>query len=283
MLHDSRFPAWSTTLVAMDPGQSTVRYYDTRRTRAWHFLGLGALVVSVVAAAAWFGPDLLRAEEPAPVGIVTVDGEFDEQAAQAGAQPVITAADPSDDTIDATSMAMVGDSITAGSTDAIRYTLTAHGFTTMDIDGVTSRRIMEGDGKSGRPLSGVATLYDMLGNPDIDADVWVVALGTNDIGQYDDPEQYRGLIGAVLAMLPDDEPLVWVNAFRSDRVQASREFNVVLLDEVARRDHSVVASWYDQASRDSETEVLQDDGVHPNQHGRVVFSALVAEGIAAVT
>jgi lysophospholipase L1-like esterase len=266
----------------MDSGQPTVRYYDARRTRPWHFAGLGMLL-AVAAVAAWFGADLLRAEEPAAVGIVTVDGEFDEQAAQAGAQPVITAADPADDRIDATSMAMVGDSLTAGSSDAIRYTLTAHGMTTMDIDGVTSRRIVEGDGKGGRPLSGVATLYGMLGDPDIHPDVWVVALGTNDIGQYDDPQQYRDLIRTVLDMLPDDVPLVWVNAFRADRAQASSEFNLVLLDEVGKRDRSVVASWFDQASRDDETQVLQGDGVHPNQHGRVVFSALVAEGIAAVT
>ena len=266
----------------MDPGQPTVRYYDARRTRPWHFIGLGAVVV-VVAAAAWFGTALLRAEEPRSVGIVTVDGDFDEQAAEVGATPVITAADPAGDRIDATSMAMVGDSITAGSADAIRYTLAAHGFTTMDIDGATSRRILEGDGKGGRPLSGVATLYGMLADPDIDPDVWVVALGTNDIGQYDDPEQYRELIRTVLAMLPDDVPLVWVNAFRADKPEASTEFDQVLLDEVGRRDHSVVASWYDQASRADETEVLQDDGVHPSQHGRVVFSALVAEGIAAVT
>jgi lysophospholipase L1-like esterase len=241
------------------------------------------MLLAVAVVGAWFGTDLLRAEETGTVGIVTVDGEFDEQAAEAGAQPIITAPDPGDDRIDATSMAMVGDSITAGSTDAIRYTLTAHGFTTMDIDGVTSRRILEGDGKGGRPLSGVATLYSMLGNPDIDPDVWVVALGTNDIGQFDDPEQYRDLIRTVLDMLPDDVPLVWVDAFRADRVQASTQFNMVLVDEVGKRDRSVVASWSDQASRDDDTNVLQDDGVHPNQHGRVVFAALVAEGLAAVT
>lgn len=281
MLHDGRFAGLSTTLGGMNPGQPTVRYYDARRTRPWHFVGLGMLL-AVASVAAWFGTDLLRAEEPGQVGIVTVDGEFDEQAAEAGAQPVITAADGGD-RIDATSMAMVGDSITAGSTDAIRYTLAAHGFTQMDIDGVTSRRVLEGDGKGGRPLSGVATLYGMLGDPDIQPDVWVVALGTNDIGQYDESQQYRDLIRTVLDMVPDDVPLVWVNGFRADRAQASIEFNLVLLDEVARRDNSVVASWYDQASRDDETKVLQADGVHPNQHGRVVFSALVAEGIAAVT
>lgn len=266
----------------MEPTRPTVRYYDTRRSRPWYFIVL-AVVVAGAAVAAWFGTDLLHAQAPSARGVVTVDGGFDEQAAEAGAQPVITIGDPADDTIDATSMAMVGDSITAGSADAIRYTLAANGFTAMDIDGVTSRRISEGDGKGGTPLSGVATLYGMLGDPAVTPDVWVIALGTNDVGQYSDPEDYRGLIDTVLKMIPDGIPLVWVDTYRADHVDAAKAFNAILVDEVGQRQDSVVASWYDQASRDSDTKVLRDDGVHPNQHGRVVFAALVAQGIAAVS
>ena len=88
--------------------------------------------------------------------------------------------------------------------------------------------------------------------------------------------------GSVVDMLPPDVPLVWVNTFRRDHADASAVFNEVLVDELSHREHSVVASWYDQASRDDETQVLRDDGVHPNEHGRVVFAALVAQAIAAV-
>jgi lysophospholipase L1-like esterase len=265
----------------MDPSQPVVRYYDARRTRPWYFIVLAVVVVGA-AVAAWFGTDLLRAEEPSSNGIVTVGGEFDEQAAEVGATPVITAADPEDDPIDATSMAMVGDSITAGSADAIRYTMAAHGFTEMTIDGEVSRRIEQGDG-NGSPTSGIRTLYAMLGDTSIHPDVWVIALGTNDIGQYDDPAEYRRIIKTVLDMVPDDMPLVWVNGYRWDKRDDSVTFNDILLEEINQRDNSVVASWYDQASRNAETKVLRDDGVHPNQHGQVVFAALVAEGIAAVT
>jgi lysophospholipase L1-like esterase len=265
----------------MDSGQPQVRYYDTRRTRPWYFVCLGVGVVAATVGV-WFGTDLLRAEGPSPRGVVTVNGVFDEQAAEAGAEPVITPADPDDDPIDATSMAMVGDSITDGSTDALRYTLAAQGFTEVTIEAQTSRRIELGDG-NGSPTSGVATLFAMLGDPDIDPDVWVIALGTNDVGQYKESEDYRRLVRLVLDMLPDDVPLVWVDTYRADRPAESEQFNEILLDEVSQRGDSVVASWHDQASRDDETEVLRDDGVHPNQHGRVVFAALVAEGIAAVT
>jgi lysophospholipase L1-like esterase len=265
----------------MDPSRPTVRYYDTRRTRPWFFVLL-AVVVAGAAVAVWFGTDMLRADGPGPRGVVTVDGGFDEKAATQGAQPIVTDADPADDPIDATSMAMVGDSITAASADAIRYTLTANGFLEMDINGEVSRRIEEGDG-NGSPLSGLRTLFAMLGDPDIKPDVWVIALGTNDVGQYKDPEDYRRLIDAVLAMLPDGVPLVWVDTYRYDQKEASITFNDLLVDELGKRDNSVVASWHDQASRNAETKVLRDDGVHPNDHGRVVFAALVAEGIAAVT
>lgn len=265
----------------MDPTRPTVRYYDARRTRPWHFVVLG-VVLGAITVGAWFGTDLLRAESPSRNGVVTVDGQLGDLGAEADAGSGITIAPPSSDRTDATSMAMVGDSITEGSTDEIRYTLAAEGFVDMDIDGLTSRRIEEGDG-TGSPLSGIRTLEGMLADESIDPDVWVVALGTNDIGQYDDPDEYRRLIRTVLDMIPDGTPLVWVDGYRADKPDESAAFDEILVQEVATRRDSVVASWHDQASRDDETEVLQDDGVHPNRHGRVVFAALVAEGIAAVT
>jgi lysophospholipase L1-like esterase len=265
----------------MDPTRPTVRYYDARRTRPWHFVVLGIVLVAGTIGA-WFGTDLLRAEAPSRNGVVTIDGQLGSLESDDDANSGITIAPPSSDRSDATAMAMVGDSITEGSTDEIRYTLAAEGFVDMDIDGLTSRRIEEGDG-SGSPLSGIRTLEGMLADEQIDPDVWVVALGTNDIGQYDDPDDYRRLIRTVLEMIPDDIPLVWVDGFRADKPEASAEFDEILVEEVSTRRDSVVASWHDQASRDAETEVLQDDGVHPNQHGRVVFAALVAEAIAAVT
>jgi lysophospholipase L1-like esterase len=280
LLHDGGFATVSTTLDGMDPSEPVVRYYDVRRPRRWLGPVLGCVVVAL-GAGAWFGTDLLRAESPQSPGVVTVSGTFDEQAAVEGAVPATTVT-PVDDRIEATTMAMVGDSITAASADAIRYTLASKGFTQMDIDGVVSRRIEEGDGKGGTPLSGIRTLYGMLGDPDVHPDVWVIALGTNDVGQYAGADDYRNLIRSVVQMLPADVPLVWVNTFRRDHADASVVFNEVLVDELSHREHSVVASWYDQASRDDETQVLRDDGVHPNEHGRVVFAALVAQAIAAV-
>ena len=123
----------------------------------------------------------------------------------------------------------------------------------------------------------------MLGDPGSTPTCGWSPSGTNDVGQYDDPEEYAELIDTVLEMLPDDVPLVWVDTYRRRPCEQTKQFNEILLDEVGQRDDSVVASWHDQASRNAETDVLRDDGVHPNEHGRVVFAALVAEGIAAVT
>ena len=128
-------------------------------------------------------------------------------------------------------MAMVGDSITEGSTDAIRYTLAAEGFVDMDIDGLTSRRIEEGDG-SGSPLSGIATLTAC----------WATRDRPRRVGRGAGHQRHRPVrrprgvpstfIRTVLEMIPDGIPLVWVDGFRADRPEASAEFDEILVDEV---------------------------------------------------
>ena len=54
---------------------------------------------------------------------------------------------------DATSVVMVGDSITQGSADEIEFTLAAGGFTDVTVDGVTSRRIEQVAGSRPSPGS----------------------------------------------------------------------------------------------------------------------------------
>src|SRR4029453_13554074 len=83
-----------------------------------------------------------------------------------------------------TSVGMIGDSITAASTDALKAVFTKAGFVHVDVDADTGRRIEEGSGKQGDPLAGTKVLAKLL-DRGVDPDVWVIALGTNDVGQYD--------------------------------------------------------------------------------------------------
>ena len=49
-----------------------------------------------------------------------------------------------------------------------------------------------------------------------DPDVWVIALGTNDIAKYASSEEYGEVVQQLLDLLPADAPLVWVDAYRDD-------------------------------------------------------------------
>lgn len=178
------------------------------------------------------------------------------------------------------SIGMVGDSITAGSLAELEYVFAAHGVVDARIDGVPSRRIDVGSG-GGTPLSGIKTLYGMLAEG-VDPDAWVIALGTNDIGQYAEEAQYAGLVDTMVDMLPDDVPLVWVDVFRPDYLDATETFNRVVRRRLERRDRSAVASWFDVASRPDQ-DVLTGDGIHPNRDGNAAFAGLVAAALATLT
>ena len=85
-------------------------------------------------------------------------------------------------------VAMVGDSITVGSTPGLEAAAEALGFE-LSIDAEVGRRMTVGSS----PESGTAAIADLLAESGV-PDLWVVALGTNDVGQYDDAE-YAAQIG----------------------------------------------------------------------------------------
>jgi len=264
-------PHWS----GMVPPDPQVRYFDARGRRRW--IAPVLMVVLLLAAAGVTGALLLRSDDAAVDSAQAPTGDL-----PAG-DPAAVASSPDsvvpDDT-EASSVAMIGDSITQGSEDALRFTFTVAGLDTIDIDGLTSRRIQLGGGK-GQPESGMQALERML-DAGIDPDVWVIALGTNDVGQYSDPEEYRRLVREVLDALPDDTPLVWVDVYRADHLDDTDVFNRILRDELDERGDATVVSWFDQASTRGD-EILRKDGVHPNKQGNALFAGIVTQGVAQVT
>ena len=50
--------------------------------------------------------------------------------------------------------------------------------------------------RQGYPLSGVKSLYTMLAKGVV-PDVWVVAIGTNDVGKYKGADEYAALIDQI--------------------------------------------------------------------------------------
>ena len=98
--------------------------------------------------------------------------------------------------------AMIGDSITFMSTDPLRAALSGIGLDVRAIDAQVGRRITVGEG--GQPYPGT-DIVEFIANSD-PPDVWVIALGTNDIGQYPDAEAFGTQVQTLLDLVPDDAP-----------------------------------------------------------------------------
>jgi len=185
------------------------------------------------------------------------------------------AAGPTDDTAPAqrlqlSSIAMVGDSITEGSSSELQAAFADMGIDDVTIDGETSRRIENGSGKNGHPLSGIRAVERLL-EDGADPSAWVIALGTNDVGGFGTPQECAELIERLLTLLPPAVPLVWVNVYRYSNVRQTRVFNEVLDDVLAERGNALVADWYSIAS-DPEVDVLRGDNLHPNDAGYTVMA-----------
>ena len=175
-----------------------------------------------------------------------------------------------------TSVGMVGDSITEGSADVLRTAFTTAGVDDVHIDGKHSRRIEVGNGNGDAPLSGIRTLYNMLAEG-VNPSAWVMELGTNDVGSYANADEYGKLIDQITAMIPN-KPLVWVNTYRKQYLDATVVFNTVVAERMQARGNAAVADWFTVASAPDQT-VLRGDHLHPNENGQLALSLLVVQAL----
>ena len=145
-------PHW-WPMAAPEPN---VRYYDTRTPpRRWAATGaLAAVVVVLAAAITWIATDGFGRDQGTATGQVGTGG-LPSGEAGSGAGDGAAVGDGGTAGLgvatDATSVAVVGDSITAGSAPAIESALRGAGVEDVRIDGKTSRRIEVGNGKGDAP------------------------------------------------------------------------------------------------------------------------------------
>jgi lysophospholipase L1-like esterase len=164
---------------------------------------------------------------------------------------------------------IIGDSITVGSEEAVVAAVEALGVEVVAVDAASGRRLVA-DGTVG---SGVDAARRVAA---VDPDVWVVALGTNDVPNLEAQEDYAVAIDRMLREVPEDVPLVWVDVYVEWDETATAAFNRVLRDRVDARGSTVVVDWAARAA----AEDLLRDGVHPTERGGLVFADLVAAGVA---
>ena len=121
-------------------------------------------------------------------------------------------------------LAMIGDSITFMSTEPLQAELSGTGLEVLAIDAQVGRRITVGE--RGQPYPGT-DIVEFIANSN-PPDVWVIALGTNDIGQYADAGEFAAQVQALLDLLPEDAPLVWVDTWDGARLDQTRLVNDTL-------------------------------------------------------
>lgn len=173
-------------------------------------------------------------------------------------------------------VAVVGDSLTVAATDEIADALSRVGVRTALIDGRESRRMTAGG--SDLP-SGVSAIEGIVGSHR--PDLWVVALGTNDVGAELGAERFRSDVRATLDAIPSDAPVVWVDVWIRDRRDDVVAANTLLHAELAgRAAPTSVVDWFSAGAIDG---VITGDGVHLTDAGQIHFAAEIAEAVVALS
>lgn len=165
-------------------------------------------------------------------------------------------------------VAMIGDSITVGSTAGLETAAGELGIQ-LTIDAEVGRRMTVGDS----PDSGVEAITEMLEEVGV-PDLWVIALGTNDVGQYSDGE-YAAQVESVLSLIPAGAPVVWIDVYVRDREDDSETFNDELTEVLDARGVASIGDWTEVADGDG----VLSDGIHPTEEGAGLFVDIVTSQI----
>lgn len=209
-------------------------------------------------------------------------GGDDDRAATAVLVPSQTGGDPGGDPGSAvgvplaerpTTVAMVGDSITVASAAEVEAALTELGLDVLLVDAQVGRRMTVGERDRLVPGADVVEYVSAVLEPEL----WVVALGTNDIGQYPEVGRVAEQVAEILGHIPDGVPVVWVDTWIRDRPDQARAVNEAIRSVVGGRAASSVVDWATHATADG---VLSGDGVHLTDGlGRIRFAEVVAAGV----
>jgi lysophospholipase L1-like esterase len=206
-----------------------------------------------------------RSSAEAPLPTIGLDGSV-------GTFDVDTAEDPTD--VD--SVVMIGDSITVGSKEPLEAELNALGFDAVVIEAQNGKRMARTAGEN--PSGASIAQFITADGEDRSNELWVVALGTNDVNQYGSSDEIAAAVNEVLDRVPDESPLIWVDTFYAGEPDGAALVNSIIEARLERRGNAVIAPWSQFASGDG---VMTSDGVHPTSAGAKVFAAVVAATAAS--
>jgi lysophospholipase L1-like esterase len=164
-------------------------------------------------------------------------------------------------------VAVVGDSLTLSAQEEITAYLTGIGIEVVEVDGAVNRRMTNG----AEPDPGIDVIEDIADATE--PELWVVALGTNDVGSAVSPDQFGADVTTLLEAIPDNAPVVWVDLWIRDRQEQIATANEVLRSALAGRPDTAVADWF---SHGDDPGLVAGDGIHLTDDGRYMFAATIA-------
>jgi hypothetical protein len=168
-------------------------------------------------------------------------------------------------------VAVIGDSLALSAADEIRAALLGIGLDDVVIDSVESRRII-------RRAVDIPPGIDAIRQLQVGStpDLWVISLGTNDVASQLGIDVIRSNIAELLALIPADDPVVWVDVWLRDDTDQAAAANVEIRRLVGRRPVSAVVDWFSWGLKD---DVISRDGVHLTERGQNVFAAAIARTV----
>lgn len=206
-------------------------------------------------------------------GGVSAAGPADEFVVEP-AEPVVGAADVIVEAVEPrpTTAAVVGDSLTVSAQDEIESALDSAGFEAVEVDGREGRRMTHGRSDL---TPGVDVVADILTRSQ--PDLWVIALGTNDVASVDDLGGFRSEMRSILDLLPSDADVIWVDLWIRERPDAIAEANRLIRAELRSwSGGATVVDWYVHGLDDG---VITADGVHLTPLGQQLYADSIVAAI----
>ena len=171
-------------------------------------------------------------------------------------------------------VAVIGDSIARSADPYLRPALVALGLEVIGYDAVESRRMVNG---GGAVPSGKSAIGDVLASGE-EPDLWIIALGTNDVGAATGTDAWASAIDEVMDEIPNDADVMWVDTWLRRLDPEAVQFNATLREELRRHRNTLALDWHDRAATDG---LVIEDGVHLSDSGRIEYARMIADAIRA--
>ena len=178
---------------------------------------------------------------------------------------------------------IVGDSLTGGNESYIAPTLRSAGLDAQ-IEGLSARRIAVSFQFQGYRDSGIERIRALRASG-VDPDLWVIQLGTNDLGAVKncgcaDPVAFAGdLIDRLLEELPANRPVAWVTVMYRDDYELTNTFNEALRRRAATNPYMRLIDWARLSLQRPDWFI---DPVHQSIDGVVRFTQMYVDDIRAL-